>query len=233
LCFGILLWALPATARPADLTASVAALSDFRFRGVSLSDREPALQAGVDWSHPNGAIAGALLSTVNPGPAGETRRGVAGLGYLGWSGAWTEAVKWSGGVALYAFPRQPEVGSLNYRELFLRAGTEDLQFGLYGSNSYFDSGAPSVYVSVAAGHDVGERLRLFMHVGWLWTGSAEPDYFFYDRAQRFDLHLGTHFDLRWASVELSLVGTTNHDNWCRADHRVCELGPVLEFRAQF
>jgi uncharacterized protein (TIGR02001 family) len=232
-CLGILLWAGARGASAADLTLSVTGLSDFRFRGVSLSDRDPAVQAGVDWSHAQGAMAGALISTVRPGPSPEKESGVAGLGYLGWSGVWTGTLTWSGGFLLYAFPHQPQVDSLDYQEVFLRLRAADAELGLYVSNSYFDSGAPSAYLSVAIGRDLTDRLRLFAHAGWLGTGSANADYSYYDHTQRFDARVGASFDLNWASIELSVVGATESDNWCRADRRACEVGLVFGIRAQF
>lgn len=47
-----------------DLSANIAVVSDYRFRGISLSDRDPALQGGVDASIPLGFFAGAWASTV-------------------------------------------------------------------------------------------------------------------------------------------------------------------------
>jgi hypothetical protein len=178
-------------------------------------------------------MAGVLASTVRLGRAGETQSGVAGQGYIGWSGAWTKTVTWGGGVAVYAFPPQPHLGSLDYPELFLRLGAEDAQLGLYASNSYFGSGAPSAYLSVSAGRDLMDRLRLFAHVGWLWTGAAEPGYYFYDHTRRLDARLGAQLDLRWASVELSVVGATTSDNGCKGNHRACEPGVVLALKKEF
>jgi uncharacterized protein (TIGR02001 family) len=233
LCMAIVLGAAPLSGTSADLTASVAALSDFRFRGVSLSDRQPALQAGLDWSHASGAMAGVLASTVRLGPADHKDSGVAGQAYVGWSGAWTQTLTWGGGAAFYAFPRQPKLGSLDYSELFLRVGAEDLQLGVYGSDSYFGSGAPSAYLAVSAGRDLRDRLRLFAHVGWLWTGAAEPGYYFYDRTRRFDASLGAQLDLRWVSVELSIVGATTSDNGCDANHNACQPSVIFALKKVF
>jgi hypothetical protein len=124
------------------------------------------------------------------------------------------------------------VGSLNYEEAFLRLGIDDLQLGFYGSNSYFGTGAPSAYLSAGLGKDLGERLRVFAQVGWLGTGASGSGYY-YDRARRLDARLGTRFDLGWVSAELSVVTTTNSDNWCRAQRKACEPGLVLALRATF
>jgi hypothetical protein len=178
-------------------------------------------------------MAGVLASTVRLGRADEKDSGVAGQAYIGWSGAWTQTLTWGGGVAWYAFPRPPGLGSLDYPELFLRLGADDAQLGLYASNSYFGSGAPSTYLSVSAGRDLRDRLRLFAHAGWLWTGAAEPGYYFYDHTRRLDARLGAQLDLRWASIELSVVGATTSDNGCEANRRACEPGVIVALKKVF
>lgn len=49
-----------------DLIFTAGAFSDYRFRGVSLSDRDPAAQGSIDISHnPSGIYAGAWASTIS------------------------------------------------------------------------------------------------------------------------------------------------------------------------
>jgi uncharacterized protein (TIGR02001 family) len=47
-----------------DLTSTVSIVSDYRFRGISLSNREPAVQGSIDVSHRSGVYAGVWGSTV-------------------------------------------------------------------------------------------------------------------------------------------------------------------------
>ncbi len=47
-----------------DLSATVTAVSDYRYRGVSLSDRDPALQASVDLEHQSGVYASLWASSI-------------------------------------------------------------------------------------------------------------------------------------------------------------------------
>lgn len=48
-----------------DVVATVAVVSDYRFRGISLSDRDPAVQGSLEVSHtPTGLYAGAWGSTI-------------------------------------------------------------------------------------------------------------------------------------------------------------------------
>jgi len=49
---------------PVELSANAAIVSDYRFRGLSLSDRDPALQGGVDLTSRIGLFAGSWASTI-------------------------------------------------------------------------------------------------------------------------------------------------------------------------
>lgn len=73
----------PSVEKP--LSATIEIVSDYRFRGVSLSDRKPALQAEVEYTHSSGLFAGTWGSTLagSGGPNAEIDL------YAGYSG--TEA----------------------------------------------------------------------------------------------------------------------------------------------
>lgn len=56
--------AAPALAAPVELSANAGVVSDYRFRGISLSDRDPALQGGLDLETEAGFFAGTWASTI-------------------------------------------------------------------------------------------------------------------------------------------------------------------------
>ena len=55
-------WAQP------EVSANVGVVTDYRYRGVSLSDRDPALQGGVDVEFESGWSFGTWASTIDEGP---------------------------------------------------------------------------------------------------------------------------------------------------------------------
>lgn len=48
-----------------SVEANAAIVSDYRFRGLSLSDRKPAIQGGIDVTHGSGLFAGVWLSNIS------------------------------------------------------------------------------------------------------------------------------------------------------------------------
>lgn len=47
-----------------ELSGNVGLVSDYRFRGISLSDRDPAIQGGIDLSHKSGFFIGTWASSI-------------------------------------------------------------------------------------------------------------------------------------------------------------------------
>jgi uncharacterized protein (TIGR02001 family) len=88
---------LPAQA--ADFSFSPAVVSDYDFRGMSLSAREPALQLSFDVAADNGFYGYVWVTNTDIGVPGiDTEVDLA----AGWSGG-TDALTWDGGVAVYTY----------------------------------------------------------------------------------------------------------------------------------
>ncbi|MEO8037941.1 MAG: TorF family putative porin [Betaproteobacteria bacterium] len=215
----------------ADFSGELALLSDYRFRGVTLSDRQPSLQGSLDWSGANGLFAGAILSTVRIGRP-EPERGLGAQAYLGFNGALRTGLGWSGGVTAYVLPTTSR-GSADYQEVFLRLGSERWQTGLYLSPDYYGGGEPSAYVTLAASRPLTQTVRTFAHVGWLVTGRSDEGTTAAARTQRFDLRLGLAWDFGFAVAEASIVAVTQDNERCRADPDGCKATVVLALRKSF
>ena len=57
--------AAAAGAAQADISGNVTLATDYRFRGVSQTDKQMALQGGLDWSHASGFYVGTWASNVD------------------------------------------------------------------------------------------------------------------------------------------------------------------------
>lgn len=91
----------PALAEP-EVSANLNGVSQYRFRGIDQTWGRPALQGGVDWSHPDGWYAGLWASNVN-------RRSYPGGGaeldlYGGTNGKLTEDWSYTAGLYGYLYP---------------------------------------------------------------------------------------------------------------------------------
>lgn len=93
-----------------SVEGTVGVVSDYRFRGLSLSGEDPALQAGVTVSHASGFYADVYLSSIEEYGVGEDGDGseleVTLTG--GWAGAWL-GLDWDAAVSAYRYPGGDDV----------------------------------------------------------------------------------------------------------------------------
>jgi uncharacterized protein (TIGR02001 family) len=97
-----------------DLSSTVSVVSDYRFRGISLSNRKPAVQASADVAHKSGVYAGVWGSNI-------ARYGGAKVEldlYLGWKKS-LGSVDVDVGVLGYLYPGGH---SVNYVEVYTYLG---------------------------------------------------------------------------------------------------------------
>lgn len=109
--------ALPVRAaeRPLAVELEVALVSDYRFRGLSLSDERPALQAGMTASLDNGAYGYAWTSTIDEYGAGADGKGatVEVDFVLGWAGV-IAGLDVDASAQLYAYPGGRDVNYVEF-----------------------------------------------------------------------------------------------------------------------
>ncbi|WP_435418417.1 TorF family putative porin [Parerythrobacter aurantius] len=95
-----------------ELSGNVALVSDYRFRGVSFSDGDFALQGGLDLTHTTGFYVGTWASSISGGtPYGEVELDV----YAGWTGDIADGVTFDAGLLYYIYPTGGEIADpLNF-----------------------------------------------------------------------------------------------------------------------
>lgn len=108
-----------------DITVSgnVALVSDYRFRGFSLSDGDPAIQGGIDIAHSSGFYVGTWGSSIDDlgSGLGEMELDI----YGGWSGEVTSGLTVDVGLLYYAYPAKSNgYGAADYFEPYLSLSTD-------------------------------------------------------------------------------------------------------------
>jgi uncharacterized protein (TIGR02001 family) len=111
----------------AQTTANVALYSQYVFRGLTQTDRRPALQGGFDYTHKNGLYAGiwgsnvSWISDFTPGVSASVELD----GWIGWKRGFGDGWGWDLGFITYRYP-----GS--YPGGFVKPDTDEL----YGALSW-------------------------------------------------------------------------------------------------
>jgi uncharacterized protein (TIGR02001 family) len=149
-----------------SVSGNVAVVSDYRFRGVSLSGGDPAVQGGMTVSHDSGFYFGTWGSSIDDG--GTDTYGEMELDlFAGWTGQVAEGVTFDVGLLLYAYPTN-EFGPVDYWEPYasisgslgpvtakLGAAYAWEQDGLGGNDNLYiytrlDTGIPNTPISAFA-----------------------------------------------------------------------------------
>lgn len=149
----------------AGLTANLAVTSDYIFRGISNSNRQPALQGGVDFVHPDGWYVGGWASNVDFRDGGEAKVEIDG--YFGYAAS-VGKFSWNTGWMAYVYPGASQ--SLRYDTQRLSAGMQyDLSAALVGL--YFDriknvfGSGPAHYLETSLVVPLHADISLDMRIG--------------------------------------------------------------------
>lgn len=229
----IVLVALPllgpgaADAQDTPLSANVAMVSDYAFRGVSQTDERPALQGGFDFAHASGFYAGVWGSSISWLDDIDTRGSPGSSLELDVYGGYKRPlgpVVLDVGVLRYQYPgdfdsrwqRQAGLENPSTTEAYVGVSWAFLSFKY--SHAFTELfGAPdsdgSEYFDLGAAYDVMEGLTLSAHVGRQREKGPGGSY--------TDWKLGVTKDVAGFNVGLHYVDTNLDDAQAlNADERV-------------
>ena len=131
----------------------MSAVSNYRYRGVSLSHNDPAAQAAIVYDDPQGWYAGAFASTVRIG--NPTANEVQGIFFAGYARTMPFGATFEAGIVYSGFTGPT---SYAYPEVMLGATYDRVNARMHYSANYYGRGADAFYGEFNAAH------RLFEHV---------------------------------------------------------------------
>ncbi|MBL8276181.1 MAG: hypothetical protein JNL93_05750 [Pelomonas sp.] len=169
-CALALTLALPAFADDAasPLSFNLGAVSDYRYRGISQTRLNPALQGGVDYAGPNGFYAGTWASTIQwiKDAGGDAAAEVDVYG--GYKAEIAQGLTLDVGLLQYVYPSNQLNPSANTLEGYaaLSFGPVTAKYSRSATNLFgFADSKGSGYFDITASVDLGDGLTLTPHVG--------------------------------------------------------------------
>jgi uncharacterized protein (TIGR02001 family) len=205
-----LLFCACASGSAAQVSGTITGVSDYRYRGSTLSDERPAAQAGLAYDDPRGGYAGAFVSTVRLKPPGGQSSYLQAIVYGGYAKRLPAGFSVELGADYSAFA---DANDLNYGEVFVGASTDILSARIYYSPRYFGGPSTSVYCEIGAVLPLMERTRLHLHAGYL-RYSYESSYGVMPsiNAARhvIDGRIGLRVDFDPVQLEVAWVGISSH-----------------------
>lgn len=187
----------------AAVSGTATLTSDYRFRGVSLSAEKPAAEFSLDYDHPAGGYAGAVLSTVQF--AEPARRTVGLFGYAGYVKRYG-TFNLEGGGSYATFTGNHEY---DYPEIFAGVTTQRSSARLYFSRHYFGQ-VNTQYLEFNTTRPLHDQWVIVGHVGLLHAPDGPGNR---DRAYHYDVRVGLSLAIDNANVQLAWVTTHRVSSW--------------------
>ena len=193
----------------APVSYNLGLISDYRYRGISQTRLQPALQGGADYTHnPSGLYAGTWLSTIkwtkDAGGDGDIEWDL----YAGKRGKIGADASYDVGVLGYVYPSNglrhvPGFADANTAEVYGQLGYSPAyaKYSLSLTNLFgFVDSRRSGYLDLGANLDLGQGVTLNLHAG-------RQDVRHNDAASYTDYKLGVTRDFGVATLAVAFVGT--------------------------
>jgi len=198
----------PAAAPASTFSWNATAISDYRYRGISQTRLQPALQGGADYVHASGWYLGAWGSTIkfakDAGGDGEVEIDV----YGGKRGELSSGLSYDVGVLRYFYPdnklgRVAGFVSAHTTEVYgqLGYGPAYVKYSHATTNLFgFVDSENSGYLDIGANLDAGNGLTVQLHAGHQKVKNNEA-------ADYTDWKIGVSRQFEIATVSLAYIGT--------------------------
>lgn len=169
----------------AEVSGTIGFTNDYRFRGISQTTGDAAIQGSIDVAFENGVYAGMWGSNVDWGDDANIEVDY----YLGFSNDISDNLSYDLSFAYFTYPGY-ETADGDYAEVsfsLLYSGLNlagnnlgDLAATFAYSNDYFNSGDDSKYIAVDYSYGVTDNISLDLHAGHsfgaAWDGYGYEDY---------------------------------------------------------
>ena len=210
----------------AQFSGSASLLSDYRFRGVSLSRNRPAAQLAVAYDDASGWYGGAFASTVQ---LFYPTRELQAVSFIGYASRGPSGLSWEVGADYSAVTGS---GSYSYPEAYVGVASEKVSARLYYAPRYFGQDSGVIYGEINASQQLLDRVRLLAHGGALRNNSNDaygqrPDH------HVFDASVGVSLDFDQFSVQLNWVGITSTNTLYPVTRTRSKNGAVLILSRSF
>lgn len=163
--------ALATTAQAAEVSGTVSFTNDYRFRGISQSAGDPAVQGSLDVAFDNGVYAGIWGSNVDFEDDAKLEIDY----YVGYGNDINDDFSYDVSYAFYTYPGYNT--DAEYGELTLGLYYGDLGFSFAYSDDFFNTGESAQYYSADYSVGVTEEVSLDLHAGYstgdYWDGTTD------------------------------------------------------------
>lgn len=198
-----------------SFTGSIAVTSDYLFRGISQTNNDPAVQAGVTWASGTGFYAGAWASNVDfvPGDKADVEVDLT----TGFAGALEGGLTYDIGLIYYAYPGARSGTHYDYIEGAVKLGYDfggaAWNFGAFVTPENFGHTDSAGYFTTGLKFPLGSGFALDANVGRAEISSKFGKSY-------FDYNVGLTYSFEIADINVRFYDTDNKTCAKLCDSRV-------------
>ena len=199
-----------------DISVNLSVVTDYRYRGISQTRLQPALQGGADFTNnPSGFYAGTWLSTIKwiKDISGGGNSAIEWDLYVGRRGALTEGISYDVGGLYYKYPNNGlggvgGFGNADTIEIYgqLGVGPVYIKYAQSTTNLFGNPGSKSSgYLDVGTNLELGNNFLLNLHAGYQKVKGPNSSVGSYS-----DYKIGVTREFKnWAGITMSIaaIGT--------------------------
>lgn len=193
------------TEAQAEISANVALVTEYRFRGISQSNENPAIQGGFDYAFENGFYVGTWGSSVDFDSTGDFNGSLELDFYGGWGTELGENSSIDLGYLYYGYPGDDAGLDGDYQEIYVNYGWRGLSLGAAYSDDYYGGSGSFWYLQANYDWSFGENWALSLHVGY---NDFDEDIFLSSNKGHYtDYSVGVTWSVVGLDLGLAWVGT--------------------------
>jgi uncharacterized protein (TIGR02001 family) len=190
----------PSARASAQVAVEGAVLSDYRVRGYSISDGEPAASLSLSYDHPSGVYVGA--TAIGSFRDGEPE--LAGFqANAGYALRLSPQVSLDAGVSRSVYYYAYGSRNLGYTELYFGVSAPHVSARVNYSPDYYRAGTSTLYAAVDGGIEPATNWVLSAHAGIFSYVGWHPPYL---PRERYDWRIGAARKFGATSLRLDLSG---------------------------
>lgn len=150
----------------ADIGTNLTLTSDYRYRGISQSNEDIAIQGGIDWFNDTGFYASAWASNVDFFATGNPYDDNASVEFDVWTGyAGNITDEFSYDATLYYYSYPGDDIDQNFTELGLGLNYAGFRLGYSYADDYLNLGLNNQYLEANYSTELTAGLNLSLHLG--------------------------------------------------------------------
>lgn len=192
-------------------------LSDYRWRGTSLSQHHGTVMIDVSLDEPRGWFVGAMVANA----CLERRCGLASQWDAGWVHACFDQGSCEVGVVRYDYPKARDGGAYDDTEGFVGLSAPQLSMHVFHSEHYLHDSPRGNYLEFDGFAPLAASWRFNVHAGHLFLARADASTYPSVAHSRSDVSLGWSWQGQGSTLSLDWGGVLNARGVCYPGDNRC------------